>query len=98
MPSRDPFETTIDTFSIASRVAGATSGCSSSSVMSSPSSDAAVRLRDAADLRGELRRALGEELVQLLDRDAGLLAERPYRRGGARLQITVAHEVDDEPV
>jgi hypothetical protein len=36
----------------------------------SASSDAAAGLRDSGDLRGELRRTLGEELVELLDGNA----------------------------
>src|SRR5207245_589706 len=90
---------TIETFSI---VVGSNSvavtGCSSSSVIVCSFLDAAAGLRDPGDLRGELRRALREELVELLDGDAGLLAERADRRRGARLQIAVAHEVHNEPV
>src|SRR6266508_11820 len=98
MPSSDPFDTTIETFSIVFGTSS-TRGASSSCVISSTSSlDAAVRLRDAADLRGELRRTLREQLVQLLDRNARLLAERPDRRSGAGVQVALAHEANDQPV
>src|SRR5690242_20380333 len=95
MPSSEPLETTIATFASVSGVAG--SGCSVICVMTA-SSDAAVRLRDAGDRGGQLRRALGEERVELLDRHAGRLAQRPDGRGGAGGQVALAHEPDDLPV
>src|SRR5436309_3353518 len=96
MPSSEPFEMTIATFSIV--FGSAATVCSSSSVMVCSLLDAAFGLGDAADLGGELGRALGEELVELLDRDAGLLAERADRRSGAGGEVALAHESDDEPV
>src|SRR5213076_319580 len=60
--------------------------------------DAAAGLGDAADLGGELRGALGEELVELFDRHARLLTERADRRGGAGAEVALAHEPDDQPV
>src|SRR6266545_3781015 len=98
MPSSEPLEMAIATFSIVCGSAGAVCGCSSSTVMAYSFLDAAFGLGDAADLGGELGRALGEELVELLDRHARLLAERADRGGGAGGQITLAHELDDEPV
>src|SRR4249919_308021 len=99
MPSREPFETTIATFSIVVGSVSATSGWSRVYVIISCSFlDAALRLGDAADLGGELRRTLGKELVELLDGDSGLLAERTNRRRGARREEPLPHEVDDEPV
>src|SRR5690242_18125223 len=89
MPSSDPFEMMIETFSI---------GAGAVSVMSPTSSDAAARLGDAGDPCGDLRRALGEQLVQLLDAHPGGLAEHADRRSGPLLEVLVAHEVDDLPV
>src|SRR5665213_3548678 len=99
MPSSDPFEMTIATFWTAS-TAGAANGVSSRTLVMVvlPFLDAAARLRDAADLRCELRGPLREELVQLLDGDAGLLAERANRRRGAARQEPLAHELDHEPM
>src|SRR5579862_1638492 len=98
MPSSEPLEMTIATFSIvaASGVRGWV--CSSVSVIACPSLDAALRLRDPADLGCELCRALGKDLVELLDGHAGFLAERPDRGSVARCEVAVAHEADDEPV
>ena len=48
-----------------------------------PRLDAAARLGDAGDLRGQFRGPLGEELVELLDRDARGLAEHAHGRTGA---------------
>src|ERR671931_1419795 len=98
MPSSEPLETTIATFSIVAGSVGAACGCSRSSVTARSFLDAAFGLGDAADLGGELGRALGEELVELLDRDAGFLAERADRGRGAAGEVAVAHEADDEPV
>src|SRR5438874_2040986 len=96
MPSSEPFEMTIATFSM---VFGSTAaGCSRSSVMVCSLLDAAFGLGDAADLGRQLGGAFGEELVEFLDRHAGFLAERADRRGGAGLQVALAHEADDEPV
>src|ERR1051326_3675447 len=90
---------TIETFWMVFGSAGSSLGRSSVSVMGPISFlDAAAGLRDAADLRGELRRALGKERVELLDRDARLLAERPDRRGLAGCEEPLAHEADNLPV
>src|SRR4029453_8769532 len=98
MPSSEPLEVTIGTFSIVSGSAGWVLGCSSSSVMVCSFLDAALGLGDAADLGGELGWAFREELVELLDRDAGLLAERADRGSGAAGEVALAHEPDNEPV
>src|SRR5687768_4609311 len=98
MPSSEPFEITIATFWIVSGSAAWVLGRSSSSVIVCSLLDAALGLGDAADLGGELGGAFGEESIQLLDRDAGLLAERADRRSGARREVALAHERDHEPV
>ena len=49
-------------------------------------------------LAASLAGALGEQLVELLDRDPGGLAEAADGRSRAALQIGLAHEVDDLPV
>ena len=46
----------------------------------------------------ELRGALREELVQLLDREPRTPCRARGWRSGARLQVALAHEADDEPV
>src|SRR6266508_3360736 len=89
---------TIATFSIVSGSEAMVVGCSSSSVMVGSFLDAALGLGDAADLGGELGGPLGEELVELLDWDAGLLAERADRGRGSGGEVAVTHEADDEPV
>src|SRR5689334_4005802 len=61
-------------------------------------SDAAARLGYAGDLRGELGRSLGEELVQLLDAHPGGLAQRAHARPGALVRVLVPHELNDPPV
>src|SRR6266496_10674 len=99
MPSSEPLEMTIATFSIVFGTAVSSCGCSSVVVIVLRSFlDAAAGLRDAADLGGELGRAFGEELVELLDRHARLLAERADRGRVAGGQVTLAHEPDDQPV
>src|SRR6266536_2609708 len=99
MPSSEPLETTIATFSIVFGSAASSCGCSSMVVIGLRSFlDAAAGLGDAADLGGQLGRALGEELVELLDRNPRLLAERADRRGGAGGEIALAHEPDDLPM
>src|SRR5215207_4328248 len=98
MPSSEPMEITIETLTIVSDSAGMSGGCSSSSVIVRSFLDAALRLGNAADLGGELGRPLGEELVELLDRDARLLPQRPDRRGRASGEVTLAHEPHDQPV
>src|SRR5512146_1796076 len=60
--------------------------------------DAAVRLRDAAELRGEFGRSFREELVQLLDGHSRFLAEGADRGRLARRQVALAHEADHLPV
>src|SRR5664279_4677977 len=62
------------------------------------SSDAAVWFRDAADLGGELRRAFGEELIQLLDGNTRALAEAADARRLPVAQVRIAHESHDLPV
>src|SRR5918994_5979755 len=98
MPSSEPLEITIETFSIVSGSATAVCGFSRSSVIVCSFLDAALGLGDAADLGGEFGRPLGEELVELLDRDAGFLSERSDRGGGAGGEVALAHEADDQPV
>src|SRR5664279_3972959 len=98
MPSREPLEMTIETFPIVSGPEAAAAGCSSSSVICPRFLDAAARLRTAGDLGRELRRALGEQLVELLDRHARELSEGTDRRRRAVLEVGVAHEADDLPV
>src|SRR5207247_8966702 len=100
MPSREPFETTIETFSI---VLGSEARNPSSRwsgvyiIVISSSSDTAFRLRNSADPGGELGRPLGEERVQLLDGDSGLLAQRADRGSASRRQVALPHEPDDQP-
>src|SRR5205085_2321103 len=60
--------------------------------------DAAVRLRDARDLRGGLGRTLREQLVQLLHADPRGLAEDPDRGSGALGGVLGAHARQDLPV
>src|ERR671924_848834 len=98
MPSSEPLETTIATFSIVSGSAIAVCGFSSSSVIVGSFLDAAFGLGDAADLGGELGGPLGEELVELLHGDTQFLAERADRRCRPGRQEALAHEADDEPV
>src|SRR5690242_5560203 len=61
-------------------------------------SDAATRLGNAGDLRGELGRPLREELIQLLDTHPGGLTQRAHAGAGALLRVLVPHELDDLPV
>src|SRR4051794_14137098 len=68
------------------------------SAMTGPSSDAAAGLGDPGDLRGRLRRALREELVELLDAHTGGLAEDTDGGAGALVRVLGAHEADDRPV
>src|SRR6266508_5061068 len=98
IPSSEPLETTIATFSIVAGSTAAGRGSVSSSVIVRSFLDAALGLRDAADLGGELGRPLGKELVELLDRDAGFLAERADARRRPRGEVALAHEAHDEPV
>src|SRR3569833_2157931 len=92
MPSRDPLDTMMETFSMVSPTT------TWSFLEAAARSDAAVGFGDAGDLRGGLGRAFGEEPVELLDRDAGGLAECSYGRAGAVGGVLGAHEVDDFPV
>src|ERR1022692_4664267 len=61
-------------------------------------SDAAAWLGDPGDLGGGLGRPLGEELVELLDGDAGGLAEHADGGAGSLGLVFGAHEPDDLPV
>src|SRR5690349_11874271 len=61
-------------------------------------SDAAAGLGNAGDPRGELGRALREELVEVLDAHPGGLAQGTHARAGAFLRVLVPHELDDLPV
>src|ERR1700674_4766978 len=61
-------------------------------------SDAAARLRNSGDARGDLCRPFGKELVQLLNRHSGRLAQYAHGRPGSLLQVLAAHEADDLPV
>src|SRR6516164_6889892 len=62
------------------------------------SSDTAAGLGYPGDLRRDLGRPLGKQLVELLHADAGGLAEHPH--GGPRplFLVRVPHELDDLPV
>src|SRR3569833_1789948 len=91
MPSRDPLDTMMETFSMASPTT------TWSFLEAAARSDAAVGFGDAGDLRGGLGRAYGEEPVELLDRDAGGLAKCSYGRAGAVGGVLGAHEVYDKP-
>src|ERR1022692_5246606 len=88
MPSREPLETMIETFSMLASMTGP----------SSRWSDAAARLGNAGDPGSGLGRALGEQLVELLDGDAGGLAQDADRGPGALGLVVGAHEPDDLPV
>src|SRR3954465_893774 len=85
MPSREPFDTMIETFTMALS-------------MIDVLSDAAARLGNAGDLRGDLGRPLGEQLVELLDGHAGGLAEDGHGGTGALGLGLGAHEPDDLPL
>src|SRR6266536_327810 len=99
MPSSEPLEMTIATFSIVFGTAVSSCGCSSVVVIVLRSFlDAAAGLRDAADLGGELGRAFGEELVELLDRHARLLAERADRRRVTGREVALGNDLADQPV
>src|ERR1039457_1597946 len=89
IPSREPFHTMIETFSmVASMTNDRPLGAS----------DAAAWLGDPGDLGGGLGRPLGEELVELLDGDAGGLAEHADGGAGSLGLVFGAHEPDDLPV
>src|SRR5579859_1789856 len=94
MPSRDPFEMTIETFSMVSVMTvsfrSTRSWCRRS--------DAAAWLGNAGDLGCDLGRALGEQLVQLLDGHARRLAERANGWAVAGGEVLIAHEPDDLPM
>src|SRR5215469_3029684 len=99
MPSSDPLDTMIETFSMLSSMAN------SSHVppvpaprRGRPGSDAAPRLGDAGHLGGDLGWALREELVELLDADPRGLPQDPDGGPGALLLVLVPHERDDSPV
>src|SRR5438105_9992842 len=61
-------------------------------------SDASAWLGDPGDARGHLCRALGKQLVQLLDGHARCFAEHPHSRPGSLLQVFLSHETDHLPV
>src|SRR6266516_76104 len=86
------------TFSIVFGSVAWSSGCSRTLVIAGSFLDAAAGLGDAADLGGELGGTFGEELVELFDRHARLLAERADRGRGAGREVALAHELDDQPV
>src|SRR6516162_3560394 len=94
MPSSEPLDTMMETFSILPF------SVTASLLMSHrPSgSDAAAGLGDAGDLRGELGRSLGEELVQLLDAYSRGLAQRAHAGPGALFRVLVPHELHHPPV
>src|SRR5215472_16517826 len=91
MPSSEPLEMTMETFSILAAVIDPPS-------FGDAGSDAAARLGDSGDLRRGLGWSLGEELVKLFDRHAGGLAEYPDRWPRAFVLVFVPHELDDLPV
>src|SRR5579872_4792990 len=99
MPSSDPLEMMIETFSIVAGL-GVALAATVSVVMTFllTGLDAAPGLRDPGDAGRNLRRALGEELVQLFDRHAGALAEGANRRPRSLVEILLAHEANDLPV
>src|SRR6266702_7176603 len=90
MPSSEPLEMTIETFSILPLSAMTRLPCRLS--------DTATGFGDAGDLRRQLGWSLREQLVELLDADAGGPAQRPHGRPGALLRVLVAHELEDLPV
>src|SRR5215469_14208355 len=61
-------------------------------------SDAAARLGNPGDLRRFLRWPVREQLVKLLDGNAGGLAEHADGRAGTLGVVLVPHELDDLPV
>src|SRR5438445_9313391 len=87
MPSREPLDTMMETFSILSVMVVILSG-----------SDAAAGLGDSGDAGGQFGRALGEQLVELLDRDAGGLAECAHGGAGALVGVFGADELQHLPV
>src|SRR5664280_2022879 len=87
MPSSEPLEMMIETFSIVSLM-----------VVSCRGPDAAARLGDAADLGRQLRGPVREQRVELLDGHARGLAQRADRGRRAALEVGLAHEAHDLPV
>src|ERR1700676_4891362 len=91
----------IDTFSMVAGMKAWGSVCGSIAMMAMLRSsllNAAARLRNSGDARGDLCRPFGKELVQLLNRHSRRLAQHPHSRSGSLLQILAAHEADDLPV
>src|ERR1044071_6975875 len=112
MPSREPCDTTIDTFVIGVGCASA-GGSGRAAGVGSTVAVMASLLRYSllvsgcrrswgralrGPLGGGLGGPLGEELIELFDRDAGILAERADRGSGAALQVGLPHEANHEPV
>src|SRR6266581_3088825 len=101
MPSSEPWDTTIDTLRMGSAgiaVSARSAVAGTAVVIMTGLLDAAFGFRNAADLGGELRGALGKKLIELLHRHAGVLAEGADGRRRAGLEVGGAHEVDHQPV
>src|SRR5579875_781923 len=90
MPSSEPLDTMMETFSMVPGMAD---------VLSWPNgSDAPAGLGYPGDLGRYLGRSLGKELIKLPDRDPGGLAEGPDGGPGALGLVLVPHQPDDLPV
>src|SRR5215472_9463179 len=98
MPSSDPLDTMIETFSMVPSMANSSHMRPARALPGLPGSDAAPRFGNAGHLGGDLGWALREELVELLDGDPRGLAQDPDRGPGALLLVLVPHEPDDLPV
>src|SRR5487761_168727 len=72
--------------------------CSDAALLGCGRSDAAPGLGDAGDLGGQLRRPLGEQLVELFDRHTRGHGESSHVGGGTLLLVLVAHELHHLPV
>src|SRR5476651_2541573 len=83
-PSSEPLEMMTETLVIGS-------GLAASLIVVAFHSNAAAGFGDAGDLGCHLRRALGEQLVELLHRDPRGLAEHSHRRSRALLRVFGAH-------
>src|SRR5579872_570799 len=124
MPSSEPLEMMIETFSMVAGLAAVFSATISVAIVCTPYwrcslcqdlsnrspahpgepaaepalLDAAAGFRDSGDPGRDLGRPLREELIQVLDRDVGALAERPHRRSRPFLEVLLAHEPNHLPV